>query len=107
MRYHAYKIELEGASLKVFGDRQCLFSIDLLRCIPPSGFYQVMAEVAKRNDIHEAAQSALSRAIGELLTDVFVDEERTGEKKLHLDRWNADVANAFHIDASRYQQTNN
>lgn len=106
MRYHKYSIELDGTRLKVCGDRHFLFSVDLLRCLPPSGCYQVLVEVAKRNDLHEAAKSALSRALDELLTPVFECEGRTGEKRLHLNRWNENVANAFNRDASRYQETN-
>jgi hypothetical protein len=103
MRHHTYSIALDGTSIQVYGDRHLLFSVDLLRCLPRSGCYQVMVEVAKRNDLHEAAKSALSRAVDQLLSDVFMHEERTGEKKLHLDRWSDEVAKAFARDASRYQ----
>ena len=102
MRHHSYSIALDGTSIQVYGDRHLLFSVDLLRCLPPGGFYQVLVAVAQRNDMHEAAKSALSRAIDELLSDVFVHEERTGEKNLHLDRWSDEVAKAFTRDASRY-----
>jgi hypothetical protein len=103
VRHHSYSIALDGTSIKVYGDKQFLFAVDLLQCLPPGGCYRVMVEVAQRNDMHEAAKSALSRAIDELLSDVFLYEERTGEKKLHLDRWSDEVSKAFSRDASRYQ----
>jgi hypothetical protein len=103
VRHQNYNIELEGTSLKVCGDDRFLFSVDLLRCLPPSGCYQVFVEVAKRNDIHQGALSALGRAVDELLSPVFECEEPTGEYRLRLERWDADnVARRFNEEASLY-----
>lgn len=102
MRYDKYTLDLTGTILSVFGDQQFLFAVDLLRCEPRSGMYRVMVDVAKRNDMHQGAQSALGRAIDALLVPVVVDEEHTGEHRLRLDRWNADVAKRFHDEASMY-----
>lgn len=103
MRYGKYTIKLDGTILTVFGDQQFLFAVDLLRCEPRSGAYRVMVEVAKRNDIHQGAQSALGRALDALLVPVVVDEEHTGEHRLRLDRWDVDnVAKRFHDEASMY-----
>jgi hypothetical protein len=103
MRHHNYSIELEGTRLKVYGDCQFLFSVDLLRCLPPSGCYQVFVEVAKRNDMHQGALSAFGRAVDELLVPVFECEEPTGEYRLRLERWDADnVAKRFSEEASMY-----
>jgi hypothetical protein len=107
MRHHNYKIELEGTSLKVYGDCQFLFAVDLLRCLAPGGNYQVSVEVAKRNDMHQGAKSAFGRAVDELLVPVFECEEPTGEHRLRLERWDADnVAKRFNEEASMYIATN-
>jgi hypothetical protein len=108
VRYDTYTIELTGTMLTVFGDGRAVFSMDLFTCTQPSGRYNAMVNAHKAKGLHEGAQSALGRVLSELL-DPILDEGgvHSGRHRLQLDRFNAEVANAFSRDASRYSEQTN